>query len=88
MRCPACRARRQAPQAPAPAYGVLDAAMPTLHNPLSCVMSARARKRLVGIADKRANTAQRQALATRALAGLKLVRHPASYFIWLPLGDD
>jgi DNA-binding transcriptional MocR family regulator len=67
---------------------VLDAAMPTLHNPLSCVMSARARKRLVGIADKRANTAQRQALATRALAGLKLVRHPASYFIWLPLGDD
>jgi hypothetical protein len=51
-------------------------------------MSARARKRLVGIADKRANTAQRQALATRALAGLKLVRHPASYFIWLPLGDD
>jgi hypothetical protein len=62
--------------------------MPTLHNPLSCVMSARARKRLVGIADKRANTAQRQALATRALAGLKLVRRPASYFIWLPLGDD
>lgn len=39
-------------------------------------------------ADKRADTAQRQAIATRALAGLKLVRHPNSYFIWLPLGDD
>src|SRR3990167_151631 len=39
-------------------------------------------------ADKRADTAQRQAIATRALAGLKLVRHPNSHFIWLPLGDD
>ena len=39
-------------------------------------------------AEKRADTAQRQAMAARALAGLALVRHPRSYFVWLPLGDD
>jgi DNA-binding transcriptional MocR family regulator len=31
---------------------------------------------------------RRQALAGRVLAGLPLVRHPASYFLWLPLGED
>lgn len=39
-------------------------------------------------ADKRKDAARRQALATKALAGLPLVRHPKSYFVWLPLGDD
>lgn len=39
-------------------------------------------------AQKRADTAQRQALVTSALRGLAMVRHPHSYFVWLPLGDD
>jgi len=39
-------------------------------------------------AEKRVDARRRQALAGRVLAGLPLVRHPASYFLWLPLGED
>ena len=39
-------------------------------------------------AEKRADTARRQAVAARTLKGLPLVRHPHSYFVWLPLSDD
>lgn len=39
-------------------------------------------------AEKRADTARRQAMVTHALQGLPLVRHPHSYFVWLPLADD
>ena len=39
-------------------------------------------------AEKRTDAARRQAIASEALAGLPLVRHPHSYFAWLPLGDD
>lgn len=38
--------------------------------------------------EKRRDAMARQAIATTALAGLRCVRHPASYFVWLPLGDD
>jgi DNA-binding transcriptional MocR family regulator len=37
--------------------------------------------------EKREDAAQRQAIATKALAGLRCVGHPASYFLWLPLED-
>jgi DNA-binding transcriptional MocR family regulator len=30
----------------------------------------------------------RQRLARKALAGLKIVSHPASYFLWLPLPEE
>jgi DNA-binding transcriptional MocR family regulator len=36
-------------------------------------------------ADKRADSAARQAIAARALVPLKRIGHPASYFVWLPL---
>lgn len=36
-------------------------------------------------ADKRRDAAARQAIAREALAGLTLIGHPASYFVWLPL---
>lgn len=39
-------------------------------------------------ADKRADARQRQAIARTALHGLPLVAHPASYFTWLPLGEE
>ncbi|GLK88010.1 aminotransferase-like domain-containing protein [Pseudomonas turukhanskensis] len=39
-------------------------------------------------AQKRDDACQRQAIARRVLAGLPLVAHPASYFVWLPLGED
>lgn len=39
-------------------------------------------------AEKRADAAQRQAIARELLAGLSLVAHPCSYFVWLPLGED
>lgn len=39
-------------------------------------------------ADKRRDAAARQAIATVAFAGLRCVRHPASYFVWLPLAED
>jgi DNA-binding transcriptional MocR family regulator len=39
-------------------------------------------------AEKRDDARARQAIATKALAGLRLVRHPASYFAWLALPED
>lgn len=39
-------------------------------------------------ADKRRDAAARQRIADDALAGLRRVRHPASYFLWLPLPED
>ncbi|MGW1429699.1 aminotransferase-like domain-containing protein [Streptomyces sp. NPDC002431] len=37
---------------------------------------------------KRDDARTRQAIARRELAGLPLVGHPSSYFVWLPLPDD
>jgi DNA-binding transcriptional MocR family regulator len=39
-------------------------------------------------AQKRADAQARQALAGELLAGLNCIRHPGSYFIWLPLAED
>ena len=39
-------------------------------------------------AEKRADAQARQAMADDLLAGLRYVRHPSSYFIWLPLSED
>lgn len=39
-------------------------------------------------AEKRRDAMARQRLARTALAGLPLVGHPASYFLWLPLPED
>jgi DNA-binding transcriptional MocR family regulator len=39
-------------------------------------------------AEKRADAMRRQAIATDALAGLRCVRHPASYFLWLTLAEE
>ena len=39
-------------------------------------------------ADKRADAAARQVLAGQAFAGLHPVRHPNSYFCWLPLAPQ
>lgn len=38
--------------------------------------------------DKRRDAATRQVVARRALAGLDVVGHPGSYFLWLPLPED
>jgi DNA-binding transcriptional MocR family regulator len=38
--------------------------------------------------EKRGDARARQAIATEALAGLRLVRHPSSYFAWLPLPEE
>ena len=38
--------------------------------------------------EKRADAKARQAMADDLLAGLRYVRHPSSYFIWLPLSED
>ncbi len=38
--------------------------------------------------EKRADARERQAIAREVLAGLPLVAHPASYFVWLPLGEE
>ncbi|MEV6415171.1 PLP-dependent aminotransferase family protein [Kribbella sp. NPDC051718] len=38
--------------------------------------------------QKRADARLRQSIATDVLAGLPLVRHPSSYFVWLPLPQD
>lgn len=38
--------------------------------------------------EKRNDATARQALAGEVLAGLKCVRHPASYFVWLPLPEE
>jgi len=39
-------------------------------------------------AEKRDDARARQAIAAQVLAGLPCVRHPASYFSWLPLPED
>lgn len=39
-------------------------------------------------AQKREDARARQALAGELLAGLPVVRHPDSYFLWLPLAED
>jgi DNA-binding transcriptional MocR family regulator len=39
-------------------------------------------------ADKRRDAMARQAIATEALAGLRCIRHPASYFLWLTLAEE
>jgi DNA-binding transcriptional MocR family regulator len=39
-------------------------------------------------AGKRDDARARQGIARAALAGLTLVSHPASYFVWLPLPED
>jgi DNA-binding transcriptional MocR family regulator len=39
-------------------------------------------------AEKRRDAAQRQAIASEVLSGLPCVRHPAAYFVWLPLPEE
>lgn len=39
-------------------------------------------------ADKRRDAAARQAIAAEVFAGLRCIRHPASYFVWLPLSEE
>lgn len=39
-------------------------------------------------AQKRRDARARQALAREVLAGFNLISHPASYFLWLVLGED
>lgn len=39
-------------------------------------------------AQKRKDAIARQAIVTEALAGLPCIRHPSSYFVWLPLADE
>jgi len=39
-------------------------------------------------AEKRRDAMTRQAIAADVLAGLRCVRHPASYFVWLPLPEE
>jgi DNA-binding transcriptional MocR family regulator len=39
-------------------------------------------------AEKRQDAALRQSMAGAALAGLRCVRHPSSYFAWLPLPEE
>ncbi|GAB3625897.1 GntR family transcriptional regulator [Pandoraea terrae] len=39
-------------------------------------------------AEKRQDAMTRQSLAGDVLAGLRCVRHPASYFLWLPLAEE
>jgi DNA-binding transcriptional MocR family regulator len=38
--------------------------------------------------DKRADAAARQSIAREALAGVRRIGHPSSYFLWLPLPDE
>ncbi|NDZ18526.1 GntR family transcriptional regulator [Variovorax sp. WS11] len=39
-------------------------------------------------AQKRQDAMTRQSIAAEVLAGLRTVRHPASYFMWLPLAEE
>jgi DNA-binding transcriptional MocR family regulator len=39
-------------------------------------------------AQKRNDARQRQSIASKVLAGLPLLSHPSSYFLWLPLAQD
>ena len=38
--------------------------------------------------EKRHDATSRQAIATQVLAGLPTIRHPISYFVWLPMPDE
>jgi DNA-binding transcriptional MocR family regulator len=38
--------------------------------------------------EKRRDAAVRQAIAGEVFAGLRSLRHPASYFVWLPLAQE
>lgn len=38
--------------------------------------------------DKRRDAGARQAIAAKALAGFRTIRHPASYFVWLSMPDE
>jgi DNA-binding transcriptional MocR family regulator len=38
--------------------------------------------------EKRRDAARRQAMAAETLGALPLIRHPSSYFIWIPLAAD
>lgn len=38
--------------------------------------------------EKRRDASARQAIAAEALAGFETVRHPASYFVWLPMPEE
>lgn len=38
--------------------------------------------------EKRQDAKGRQAIAAQALAGLRTIRHPASYFVWLPMPEE
>jgi DNA-binding transcriptional MocR family regulator len=38
--------------------------------------------------DKRRDALRRQGIADRELAGLRIVRHPSSYFAWVELAED
>lgn len=39
-------------------------------------------------AEKRQDAMTRQSIAAEVLTGLRTVRHPASYFVWLPLAEE
>jgi DNA-binding transcriptional MocR family regulator len=39
-------------------------------------------------AEKRRDAQARQTMAAEVLAGLACIRHPSSYFLWLPLSED
>jgi DNA-binding transcriptional MocR family regulator len=39
-------------------------------------------------AQKRVDARHRQTLAAKALAGLEMISHPSSYFLWLPLPEE
>lgn len=38
--------------------------------------------------ERRQDAMTRQSIATEVLTGLRSVRHPASYFVWLPLAEE
>ncbi|MDH6166324.1 DNA-binding transcriptional MocR family regulator [Variovorax boronicumulans] len=39
-------------------------------------------------AEKRRDAAARQAMAAGVFAGMRCIRHPSSYFVWLPLAEE
>jgi DNA-binding transcriptional MocR family regulator len=39
-------------------------------------------------AEKRGDAMARQAIAAGVFAGMRCVRHPSSYFVWLPLAEE
>ena len=38
--------------------------------------------------DKRADAAARQAIVSEVFAGMRVIRHPNSYYVWIPLAED